>query len=1070
MNKRKFSLGDILRKINEDKEVSPSPEESSVDDKPQEIKQKFSIPKFPDIKEPVLENDFPLQPEIGRPAVLQSEPALDEPQVLSNEKTDKKPFRRSDLNEKTGNAELKSDNTQEQSKPSAVPKLSHLISEKKDDEEEEEFDLFRYIGIIIRRKNAVLAVTLLLTIISIFKYLNSDKYYISSARLLFRPDKQQMLGVEDPWTYFSDREKTFNTHLELLKSNTVLELVAQNLDNKVTAAGIRSGLSLKQGETDGQKNDIIELSLKYSDPEMARDILNELCNTYIEYRRNVNGQEITRLIGKFEVQIAKLQNELDLKEGDLRRFKEENKMVQLSSETDLTVQKLTDMELALQQTQLSLVESKQKLSALNSQIGQQEQNIVQSITYQDPFQNHLSDLELQLNTLSAEYSPEHYKVKMIKEQIEKLKAAAIDSLTREASSRTLVNNPIRQSLVQSLVNLNVEVAALETKRIAQEKIITSLNLDLLKLPSMEQKFAYLQRETSSLVQTLEMLKSKYEEAKIRRDSQESDLKVLELAQTPRTAISSVKLSNLFIGILIGLILGIALAFLLEYLDQSLKDPLDVEKTLELPLLGIVPLIEAEKGLVENTSDLTKSVLEPFRALRANLKHIAAAHELKTFIVCSAVKGEGKTTLAANLAITFSLDGKKVILVDGDLRRSQMHTLFNIPKQYGFADYLLGTMALDEIIKPTRFERLSVITSGERPHNPAELLGTCKFDEMLNEIRNKADIIIFDSPALLPVSDTITMAPKMDGCVIVTRTFWTPLKAAKQAKNQLKRIGCHLFGGILNGVSQPRGYYPYYYGYYGYYSYKYSYEDDHKTKFSIREFGLEFEKNIREFARSIKYSFPRYINAARILATYLTRRKTFWILLITFMLLSSVHIWFRANPRKLPDESIRYLGIVPAGSNMQIDNRGYLPKNDIAAPPDVQSSESSTALTSKREDSILQVPSQTLPSTGISDSLKIWADALSSANIERYLSFYNRLSFQFSGGGFPEWREDVLKKLTSSQNFKFILDSISQGKSGASFIETTIYAKQISESDSIRTVHRLIWQIGPEGWRIVREKQ
>jgi len=148
----------------------------------------------------------------------------------------------------------------------------------------------------------------------------------------------------------------------------------------------------------------------------------------------------------------------------------------------------------------------------------------------------------------------------------------------------------------------------------------------------------------------------------------------------------------------------------------------------------------------------------------------------------------------------------------------------------------------------------------------------------------------------------------------------------------------------------------------------------------------------------------------------------------------------------------------------------LPKNDIAALPDLQSTEKSSTLTSKKEDSILQVPSQTLQSTGIRDSIRIWADALSSANIERYLSFYNRLSFQFSGGGFPAWREDALKKLSSLQNINFTLDSISQGKSGASFIETNIYAKQISNSDSIRTVSRLVWQIGPEGWRIVREKQ
>jgi capsular exopolysaccharide synthesis family protein len=307
-----------------------------------------------------------------------------------------------------------------------------------------------------------------------------------------------------------------------------------------------------------------------------------------------------------------------------------------------------------------------------------------------------------------------------------------------------------------------------------------------------------------------------------------------MAETPRKAVTKVGFTNIVIGILIGLILGIALALLLEYLDQSLKDPREVERELELPLLGVVPQIETNKMLLEHeqATELTKTVLEPFRALRANLKHIAVQNNIKTFIVCSAIKGEGKTTLSANLAITFSLDGKKVILVDGDLRRSQIHTLFGIEKKIGFSDYLLGTSTIDDVIKPTQYPNLFIVTSGERPDNPAELLGTPRFDQLLNEIRDKADYIIFDSPALLPVSDSITMAPKMDCCVMVVRTLWTPLKAARQAKCQLSRMGTRIFGGILNGIILSRGYYPYYYGYYGYSSYKYSYENDLPPKFSL----------------------------------------------------------------------------------------------------------------------------------------------------------------------------------------------------------------------------------------------
>ena len=160
----------------------------------------------------------------------------------------------------------------------------------------------------------------------------------------------------------------------------MLKIVADNLGTVIVPAAIAAGLSVQQGEINGEKNDIIELSFKHNDPEIARDVLNELCRSYIEYRREVNSQEISRLVFKFETQINKLQNDLDTKEGDLRRFKEDNQLVQLSNETNTTVSKLTAMELALQKTNLDLIDTKERLTSLNSQIGRQELDIVQSIT------------------------------------------------------------------------------------------------------------------------------------------------------------------------------------------------------------------------------------------------------------------------------------------------------------------------------------------------------------------------------------------------------------------------------------------------------------------------------------------------------------------------------------------------------------------------------------------------------------------------------------------------------------------------------------------------------------------
>jgi len=556
-----------------------------------------------------------------------------------------------------------------------------------------------------------------------------------------------------------------------------------------------------------------------------------------------------------------------------------------------------------------------------------------------------------------------------------------------------------------------------------------------------------------------MLKSKYEEAKIRRDSQESDLKLLEMAETPTKAVTKVGFTNIIIGILIGFILGIAIALLLEYLDQSLKDPRDVERELELPLLGVVPQIDTDKVLLEHNSALTKTVLEPFRALRANLKHIATQNNIRTFIICSAIKGEGKTTLSANLSITFSLDNKKVILVDADMRRSQIHSLFSVEKKVGLSDYLLGNASIDDIIKPTMHPNLFLVTAGERPDNPAELLGTYRFDLLLQEIRDKADYIIFDSPALLPVSDTITMAPKIDCCVMVVRTLWTPLKAARQARNQLKRIGTRMFGGILNGIVLSRGYYPYYYGYYGYSSYKYSYEDDHTThKFSFREFGLHAESSIREMMKNAAFAIPRYVAAAGIAGKYLLKRKLFWILLVIFLSLGAALLWLDTRPIDTDNEKIHYIGI---GGVKSTEPQQPPASNDMAMP---SSSYTGTQNDSNRVN--VKADTANLDSTGLKDSITIWIQSMSNKDLDRYLSFYNPTSFRSANGTFADWKRKAVLDFSDPSKKELKILKIETGKKGVSFIETIVY---ISGNDSVRNGFDLVWQISSQGWKIVGEK-
>jgi tyrosine-protein kinase Etk/Wzc len=944
----------------------------------------------------------------------------------------------------------------ESSSGAAKNSASRFRTGNADSEEELEFDFFRYLGIILQRRRPVAIVMLLVTSFCIFQYVNSERLYTAHAQLRFKPEDKELIGDDGPRNP-GNQETALNTHLELLKSNAVLSMVADSFGNRVHVAQIEHYLSIAQGQTNRERNDLIELYYQNPDARLARDVLNELCQAYINYQKEVNAQEITALLSKLGEQVNKFQAELDLKEGDLRRFKEENRMVELSDETNLTVSKLSELELDLQKTEMSLLEGREKDQAVTSQIGKQTPDVVQSVTYIDPTKDKLAQLELEYNTLSAENSPEHFKVKILKEEIEKLKRAEADTMTREATSQTLVNNPILQSLLQDKVDWNVDRSSLEAKRQALINEVKNLNADLFKLPAVQQRYAFLERETESLVQTLKLLKSKQAEAQVQRDGQKIDIIIQNLASLPTQAVPSVKFITVIMGLFIGLIFGVGLAFLLEYLDQSVKDPIQIEKNLDLPLLGIVPVIETNKALIQQFADLEKKVLEPFRSLRANLKHLAAMHNSKVFMICSAIKGEGKTTLAANLAITFAVDGKKTILVDADLRRSQMHSLFAIPKELGLTDYLLGVHTVDEVLKTTVLENLSLITSGERPHNPSELVGTYRFDLLVKELRDRADIIIFDSPALLPVSDALTMAPKMDGSVMVFRTNWTPLKAAKQAKHQIARLGCTIFGGIFNGVSLHRSYYPYYYGYYGYYSYsKYTYDDDKKKGSAFREFGLRLENGFRKGVQGIRYGAPKYIAAARSFGRLFAGRRALPAILLACGL-SAAGIWSLHRALYARQHRAAIASLVTAAAPAAAPSSGV----SQAAPKDTASimSDPLPADPEGRTDAPLT------PEAGSG----LWFAALKASDLDGYLRLYDSVDFQFSGGNFSRWRERAKAYFARYQGSSYTLDSVWRQVCPPPGIETRLRLTMVSGPDTTRLVKALSWKNGRGGWRIIGDK-
>ena len=276
---------------------------------------------------------------------------------------------------------------------------------------------------------------------------------------------------------------------------------------------------------------------------------------------------------------------------------------------------------------------------------------------------------------------------------------------------------------------------------------------------------------------------------------------------------------------IGLALAVGGAFLIEFLDDTIKTPDDVTRTMNLPTLGAIarihPIKQPGDHLIAKNHPRAP-ISEAYRVLRTNLQFSSLGNPSTMLLVTSAGPLEGKTTTAANLAITMAQGGKRVVLADTDLRRPAMHDFFGVPNDQGLTSLLLDEgLELDDVLAESGVEGLRVLISGPLPPNPAELLGSSQMERLIQRIRDQAEVIIFDSPPILAVADASILGSQCDGTLLVVDAGKTRSDVAKRGKETLDKIGVNLLGVVLNKLSHRRGD--------GYYDYYYSTEGGRKKK-------------------------------------------------------------------------------------------------------------------------------------------------------------------------------------------------------------------------------------------------
>ena len=489
-----------------------------------------------------------------------------------------------------------------------------------------------------------------------------------------------------------------------------------------------------------------------------------------------------------------------------------------------------------------------QIATLEAQITQLSDEILQ--TQIESVQTQMDDVQAQVNNLKTDMA------QIYPESLTQGDAAQFDltSLTQEeiaqlAAYQTKLDEitpilELYQEIYTELVVLGQTTGTTSGSANDLDRLNTTLNL-------------YQQIYISS-INNLETLK-------LAKAQNTPTVMQVETAVKPTVPISPKPMQDAMIGGVIGLLIIGALIFLLEFLDDTLKTPDEIKTVLEAPVIGFIGELKQGNKKADDSLGVfvaknpRSPVAEAFRSLRTNLEYSSVDEPVKTVLITSSGESEGKSTVAANLAIVEAQSGKSVVIIDADMRRPKIHVQFNKPNRMGLSDVVTGKLTLDDVIKTyDQVENLSIITCGTVPPNPAELLGSDRMSQTLKELKNRFDVIIIDTPPMI-VSDAQILSSKVDGLVYVVIPGQTRAITARRPLEELRRIEAKILGIVANKIPRNRDYYYGGYNYYSPYSNHYSYhsesivpnsDSDTETK-KVTPLGSVFEKYQRKDAQKQK---------------------------------------------------------------------------------------------------------------------------------------------------------------------------------------------------------------------------
>lgn len=604
----------------------------------------------------------------------------------------------------------------------------------------------------------------------------------------------------------------------------------------------------------GRDVDAIQIVGMSTVPGEATLIANLYAEEYIAYTKERSRLSLEASTDFLVSQESKLESEVRDVEDRIQDYIRENEAVALDRESNRAVERIVTLETRRGELEIQRDMNAATIQTLEGELSSVEPELAKRLSANltrelQAIQNEKTKLELRVDQIKLKNpelapsgdSPEARSLRQTLQRIADLKARS-DSLADTYVAEALETGGTQMTIdgrglpfvadrQQQLMEAQMRSRLIDAQIAAVSERIGEAEATLQKIPQQSMELARLERERRMEERLYMFIREKLQEARMAKESEVGYAEVIRPAGIPRIPVRPTPQRNLTLALIIGLLLGGGLVYLRDHLDTRIRQPEDLHKR-GRNIIGVVPsmkrLIASDFGnqkhividdqrvstsLVMLTSPMSAPA-ESYRRIRANIQFSRPDADVRTILVTSPDKGEGKSTTSANLSLAMASAGKDTLIIDADLRRPRLQELFDVHKEPGLSQVLFDEVEFSRSMCKTGIDHLYFLPAGVDVPNPAELLGSQRMKTFLDEMREEFDIVIVDTPPILIFSDALPLSTKCDGVVLVAAANETDARAFDHAAEMLYEVGAPMLGGVLNRfIAEGSGYnYGYDYGY------------------------------------------------------------------------------------------------------------------------------------------------------------------------------------------------------------------------------------------------------------------